>query len=428
MKAFFPFRSSWLLFVLLLIASVPKAFPQCQTLPEPQFFNFSQESGNMGEVNSVYRFTSVLPGVDALITIESKWNTSLIAMDLTETGSDGNWQPHVNLDWQSNAGNVGFMDFAIRFVNAGTTDAVPVSEIALTAVDVDGDNYRLREGVGFTHVNTFELENPTRLISYEDEAFTIFDASTVDNKTGIHTSATEHMVTAKAFGATEIGVRCQITANPGSSGWSNAQDRMFSFTFDPCIPETYIIPNSFPVEMGEFAGEAKDGRVNLTWMTFSELNNDHFEIQRSDDGRLFYPVGEVQGHGTTEEGKKYAFWDQRPNAGVNYYRLRQVDFDGQFQYSSVVEVKLADMGYNLSLWPNPAHSELFVRMPAEVTVDELSLISPTGQSYLIQHEAFYGDELRIDLMMSDLPSGIYFLRMKLDGQWQKGMSVQIQSF
>jgi hypothetical protein len=82
--------------------------------------------------------------------------------------------------------------------------------------------------------------------------------------------------------------------------------------------------------------------VRLEWETVSEINNERFEIQRSSDGKNFDIIGVVDGHGTTNESLKYKFDDRFPLFGFNYYRFRQVDYDGKWEYSNMAVVKLTD--------------------------------------------------------------------------------------
>lgn len=120
--------------------------------------------------------------------------------------------------------------------------------------------------------------------------------------------------------------------------------------------------NPLPVELIYFNGRLDEGQVQLDWATASELNNSHFEIERSSDGVLFDQIGSVDGNGTTNELKKYAFTDRRPSIGTSYYRLRQVDYNGNFEYSSIIPISNEGVGFNVVVAPNPA------------TVDNLNLL------------------------------------------------------
>jgi hypothetical protein len=113
---------------------------------------------------------------------------------------------------------------------------------------------------------------------------------------------------------------------------------------------------ALPVEMIYFNGVAEEGSVQLTWATATEINNDYFPVQKSVDFVEFEVIGKVGGNGTTNERQEYSFEDRNPFAGINYYRLQQVDFDGAFEYSEIIVVQveqLNDGPISVNLYPNP---------------------------------------------------------------------------
>lgn len=112
-----------------------------------------------------------------------------------------------------------------------------------------------------------------------------------------------------------------------------------------------------PVILANFKGEYSDGVTMLTWRTLSELNNAYFEVQRSYDAKNFETIGKVEGEGTTQAATDYSFLDEDPSAGLGYYRLKQVDFDGTSTYYStiVVEAIPEDAG-TMNVYPNPLRS------------------------------------------------------------------------
>ena len=98
-----------------------------------------------------------------------------------------------------------------------------------------------------------------------------------------------------------------------------------------------------PVSLLYFTAEIiTNEHVKLRWETVSELNNDRFEIERSSDGIVFNIIGIVDGNGNTNESINYSFDDRFPLYGINYYRFRQVDYDGHWEYSNMVAVKLLE--------------------------------------------------------------------------------------
>ncbi len=117
-----------------------------------------------------------------------------------------------------------------------------------------------------------------------------------------------------------------------------------------------------PIELLYFAA-AEDGEdVNCTWSTASEINNDHFIIERSDDFENFTPVGKVNGYGSgvSTQVLSYRYVDEKICSGILYYRLKQVDVDGNFTYSNTVAVKCGKSKSNFSISPNPVNEKLLV--------------------------------------------------------------------
>jgi hypothetical protein len=110
--------------------------------------------------------------------------------------------------------------------------------------------------------------------------------------------------------------------------------------------ETGIGITTLPVSLTNFTAKAnKQGTVNLVWSTSSEQNNAHFEVTRSADGKIFNKIGQVAGANNSATTKNYSYTDLNPLTGVNYYQLKQVDFDGA---SSLSKVALAKVGLGIS--------------------------------------------------------------------------------
>jgi hypothetical protein len=108
-----------------------------------------------------------------------------------------------------------------------------------------------------------------------------------------------------------------------------------------------------PVTLVEFTGRKENKHIKLDWTTLSEVNNDRFEVEKSKDGFNFSFIGSVSGHGTTSIPIIYSMKDYEPFQGKNYYRLKQVDFDGKFVYSDIVLVNFRNTTTPL-IFPNPA--------------------------------------------------------------------------
>ena len=161
------------------------------------------------------------------------------------------------------------------------------------------------------------------------------------------------------------------------------------------------------VELLSFTATTKGDNNLLNWHTASEINNSHFIIQRSKDGENFMDIGTVKGAGTTTTPQYYNFTDDKPLNGINYYRLKQVDFDGQEDDSKIVSVNRLSEGKSiLAAYPNPTHTVLTVEHTP--SVQTLEIVNPLGQIIKIIKPKL--DAYQTDINTTDLPNGIYFLR------------------
>lgn len=168
---------------------------------------------------------------------------------------------------------------------------------------------------------------------------------------------------------------------------------------------------TLPVEFGLFTGLDVNGVVELNWLTVSEVNNSHFEILKSVDGIKWSYIGSVSGQGNSESPTEYYFPDELPFSGVNYYRIRQVDFDGKFSYSNIISLN-RDASFSLHVFPNPTfNGEVNIKFHNNEREETLLLlIDALGRelfSKVIVHESeseFFALHEEVDLK-----SGVYFI-------------------
>ncbi len=163
--------------------------------------------------------------------------------------------------------------------------------------------------------------------------------------------------------------------------------------------------NNLPVEFTFFKGEATEEGNRLTWQTAYEENNEGFEIQRSVDGETWDEIGFIAGQGTSNEVTNYSFLDI-PTTDLNYYRLKQVDFDGQFDYSNIVTLGKEQDTKPFQMYPNPVKHTLTI----EYTNSVITIFNMLGQP--VKEVIMTNDNLQMDV--SDLPQGSYYLKVKRD--------------
>ena len=159
----------------------------------------------------------------------------------------------------------------------------------------------------------------------------------------------------------------------------------------------FDIAVSVPVELIDFQGQSTTEGVLLTWQTASEQNNEGFKIQRAvgsiqhtmgSEQLKWEEIGFVAGHGTTQDWQAYDFMDEYPAEGTNYYRLRQVDFDGAYEYSRIVEVRFSTTPLSeIRVFPNPVKDELTV-LEGEGQATIYNLIGQPINEYRISNSEY----------------------------------------
>lgn len=132
--------------------------------------------------------------------------------------------------------------------------------------------------------------------------------------------------------------------NDGTNGGSNNSD---GSVFIQCLV-------LLDVEFVSFDGKNDNNAVVLEWQTASENNNTGFEVEQSIDGKTWNYIDFVAGKGTSFDLNSYRFKHSSPAVGLNYYRLKQIDIDGTYQYSTIIAIKHAPQQSNLLLYPNPS--------------------------------------------------------------------------
>ena len=171
---------------------------------------------------------------------------------------------------------------------------------------------------------------------------------------------------------------------------------------------------ALPVELTSFTATASGDAVVLNWETATEVNNYGFNVESSSDNSNWNNIGFVAGHGNSNSPNSYSY---TAVDGANYYRLKQVDTDGAFEYSSVVEVE-GNLSYKLNQnHPNPFNPSTVISF----TVPEASKVSITvfnalGQKVVeLANREFAVGNHTVDFNASNLTSGIYFYTLKTDG-------------
>lgn len=167
-----------------------------------------------------------------------------------------------------------------------------------------------------------------------------------------------------------------------------------------------------PVTFMGFTAQQKGTGVSLDWSTAQEINNSYFEVQRSADGNTNWEViANAPGAGNSQAVKNYKAFDNSPLSGINYYRIKQVDYDGNFKFSKTVTVKTDDNKTGVSVLSNPFFNVLAVSFNSATSqMVSAKLIDITGRQIAAEKWSVSAGNSRKNFSnIGGLQKGIYIL-------------------
>ncbi len=169
----------------------------------------------------------------------------------------------------------------------------------------------------------------------------------------------------------------------------------------------YDLTGPLPIELLDISAKTQRDAIRVDWSTASETNNDYFTIERSFDGRDFQAIGTVPGKGTTTDLSVYTFLDKNPERGINYYRVKQTDFDSQYSYSRVVNAKFEGENY-FQIFPTIVEDYLTIHRSTENNLESTIIIHDiTGRSF--KTSVIENDEFEKELLLENFIPGVYFI-------------------
>ncbi len=175
------------------------------------------------------------------------------------------------------------------------------------------------------------------------------------------------------------------------------------------IIDGFGVSSLLPIQLAYFRAKRKEGKVQLNWSTEVEINNAYFEIEYSTDGKDFKSIAYIEGAGTSTKALFYDFQHKAPVAGINYYRLKQTDFDEAYSYSDIVSVEInKETASRVKVFPNPVVDRFSITHDSKEEIGQVELFSLLGQRIVrswTQAQASY-------TLPNSLLPGQYILRIQ----------------
>ncbi|HXB11634.1 MAG TPA: T9SS type A sorting domain-containing protein, partial [Bacteroidia bacterium] len=174
------------------------------------------------------------------------------------------------------------------------------------------------------------------------------------------------------------------------------------------IREITSVP--LPIKLEYFNAENNGKQNILNWVTATETNNNYFTIERCDDGIAFEPILTVKGAGNSTTPLSYKAYDESPNTGINYYRLKQTDFDGHYSYSDIVPVFLSTEN-DIVIFPNPVTTDINLAYNStKANAMMLRVVDITGKVMRSFTFNLSPGNNNLQINTNDLAPGLYILQ------------------
>jgi hypothetical protein len=189
--------------------------------------------------------------------------------------------------------------------------------------------------------------------------------------------------------------------------WSSSCGAAYLYSNNGCTPSTAILP----IELINFTATCEDDLIKLNWITTSEINNDYFTIECSDDGVIYNEIVKVKGAGNSNSPLTYQFTHYTSSNG--YYRLSQTDFDGKSETFNPIFANCNDKEQLVNIYPNPTESILNIETKnIDCKIAEVNIYDAMGQSVIVKKIYDLSEKNVLDI--SILSRGTYYITFKCD--------------
>ena len=399
-------------------------------VPKFKFSNPTLVSGTDGQIGAKYLFKDVYNKKDAYITIINIVGGAVLKdIDNTSTGYPDAWQPTVGGPGTT---GISYIKWNVEFDSADVPYVF--SLLDLSAVDVDGDNSRVRELSGIVGSNfnyslpdsivpslltLSSMKNTDDLLGTDDDDSVFMALGPVANRAGIDTLALDVRIDYSFANRSSFQIYTGSQVE-GTSG-ALASDRFHSIYFGDLFGSLSVLPVTYE----SFNARLNNNSVNLNWTISADIANDQFEVEKSFDLSNFETSGIVLGAQSVNNGiAQFSFEDKDKeifNHKVIYYRLKQANANGKYTYSAVKTVRIGnitDQRIAIQVMPNPYMDKLKVNFTsnnggkAEIRMISLSgaVVKKTESTIIKGANTFQLQDLS-----SQLP-GMYVVNIVVNGQ------------
>ncbi|HRI24412.1 MAG TPA: T9SS type A sorting domain-containing protein [Ferruginibacter sp.] len=393
-------------------------------------------SGSALQQGAVYRYENVVTSpftMYALVKIENVDKAKVVNIDerdLSNAGNDNRFQPQIAPDNTTlNGDRRGLITFSMTFYSAATNLPAPITGLRFTHYDMDG----FTNGTTGWYREMGCVTNATGIITSSNPATQLLNAgdytangylwkqymgSTTEH--GGVSSDPEVALVAEYLAASSVVFRMGYDFKKGNgSNLSSPSYRQYAAKFG-CF--SFVNGGTMPVTYSSFDAVVNDKSVLVKWITAQEMNNSHFEVERSFNNTDFTTAGIVlDGFAVNGTGKSYQFKDNSPalqEQPVAYYRLKQIDVDGKATYTKVLVVRLqAKPGITMQVSPNPFAESLNLRFNAAASgTAEIRIVNNYGQTLLSKQATISKgfNTVQVD-GLNGLTPGMYIAQLIMNG-------------
>jgi hypothetical protein len=175
---------------------------------------------------------------------------------------------------------------------------------------------------------------------------------------------------------------------------------------------------ALPVELLSFTSDCSAEGVLIEWITATETNNHFFEIQKGLGSFDFVTIAEIEGQGTTSYEYSYSYVDRGGEASTTYYRLRQVDFDGEYEYSNIIASQCDVLESEFSIYPTVSSGQYTLTFNQENRFIKIQLINKLGE--VVKVINYTNNDTSSELMfdLDGFSSGVYFATVQMGNQFE----------